>query len=83
MAGSLSKCAGIVIGEHVDCDPRAPAKSLHLEQVFDDLLRPLDVPVLYGLPIGHGRDLATLPLGAHAELDASAQQLRFQESGVL
>ncbi len=83
MAGGLTKCAGIVIGEHVDCDPREPAKSLHLEQVFDDLLRPLGVPVLYGLPIGHGRQLATLPLGARVELDATAQQLRFLEPGVL
>ncbi|MDP9310668.1 MAG: LD-carboxypeptidase [Chloroflexota bacterium] len=83
MAGGLTECAGIVIGEHVDCEPREPHKSLRLEQVFADLLRPLGVPMLYGLPIGHGHHLATLPVGARVELDASGQQLRFLEPGVL
>jgi muramoyltetrapeptide carboxypeptidase len=31
------------------------------------------VPVLYRLPVGHGRHLATLPLGVAATLDADAR----------
>lgn len=83
MAGLLAECAGIVIGEHVDCEPREPEKSLRLEQVFEDLLRPLGVPLVYGLPIGHGRHLATLPIGARVVLDASAPELRLLEPGVV
>ncbi|MHB1501598.1 MAG: S66 peptidase family protein [Candidatus Dormibacteria bacterium] len=73
-AGLLSGCAGIVIGEHANCEPKRPGLTLGLEQVFRDLLVPLGVPVLYHLPIGHGRHIATLPLGAPARLD-SAQGL--------
>ncbi|HUY24899.1 MAG TPA: LD-carboxypeptidase [Candidatus Saccharimonadales bacterium] len=82
-AGLLRGCAGIVIGEHVNCAPRRPGPTLGLEQVFRDLLKPLGVPTLYHLPIGHGRHLATLPLGARARLDATQGTLTVVESGVV
>lgn len=81
-AGHLQRCAGIVIGEHVDCAPKQPGNTLGLEQVFDDLIRPLGIPTLYRLPVGHGKHLATLPLGARAELDATNQRLRILEPGI-
>ena len=80
-AGKLQECAGIVIGEHTDCAPRN-ASSLSLEQVFDDLIRPLGIPTLYHLPIGHGKHLATLPIGVQARLDATNKTLRILEAGV-
>lgn len=81
--GRLQRCAGIVIGEHADCRPKGGGNTLGLEQVFDDLLRPLGIPTLYHLPIGHGKQIATLPLGVRARLDASARSLRVLESGVV
>ncbi len=80
-AGKLQECAGIVIGEHTDCAPKTPP-SLSLEQVFDDLIRPLGIPTLYHLPIGHGKHLATLPIGVQARLDATNKTLSILESGV-
>lgn len=80
-AGKLQSCAGIVVGEHAGCEPRG-GNSLSLEQVFADLLVPLGVPLIYGLPIGHGRHHATLPLGVRAALDAGAGTLRILEPGV-
>jgi muramoyltetrapeptide carboxypeptidase len=82
-ANKLQQCAGIVIGEHVECVPSGPRNSLSLEQVFDDRLRPLGIPILYNLPVGHGRHIATLPLGVQVELDATRRRLRIVESGVL
>ena len=81
-AGKIQHCAGIVIGEHADCAPKGPGNSLGLEQVFDDLIRPLGIPTLYHLPIGHGESIATLPLGVHARLDATGKRLHILESGV-
>ncbi len=81
-AGQLQRCAGIVVGEHVRCDPRDPARSLTLEEVVADLLVPLGVPLLAGLPLGHGRHLATVPLGRRALLDAGAGRLRVLDPGV-
>ncbi|MDQ6602024.1 MAG: LD-carboxypeptidase [Chloroflexota bacterium] len=80
-AGKLQECAGIVIGEHTDCVPKN-APSLSLEQVFDDLIRPLGIPTLYHLPIGHGKHLATLPIGVQARLDATNKTLSILEPGV-
>lgn len=78
-AGMLDGVAGIVVAEHVACAPREfrPAfpSTLSLEDVIDELLRPLGVPTIHGLPLGHGRHLATLPLGVRARLDAGAGQL--------
>ncbi len=81
-AGKLQGCAGIVIGELADCRPRSAINTLGLGDIFDDLLRPLGIPILYNLPIGHGKHLATLPLGVRARLDASAGTLRILEAGV-
>jgi muramoyltetrapeptide carboxypeptidase len=46
-----------------------------LEQVLEEHLEPLGVPVLYLLPIGHAKHLATLPLGVTATLDADERTL--------
>lgn len=81
-AGRIQECAGIVIGEHADCGQKTPINHLGLEQIFDDLLRPLGIPTLYHLPVGHGRHLATLPLGSHARLDATNKTLTVLEPGV-
>lgn len=69
-ANCLQDCAGIVIGEHVNCEGSHPGPTLALEQVFLDLLAPLGIPILYHLPFGHGRHMATLPLGVRARMDA-------------
>jgi muramoyltetrapeptide carboxypeptidase len=37
------------------------------------------VPVLYGLPLGHVKHLAALPLGAQCTLDADANTLTVDE----
>ncbi len=46
-----------------------------LEEVLTERFRSLGVPVIYGLPFGHGDHLATLPLGVLAILDADAGSL--------
>jgi muramoyltetrapeptide carboxypeptidase len=81
-SGRLQRCAGIVVGEHADCRAAGGGSTLGVEQVFDDLIRPLGIPALYHLPIGHGRHLATLPLGVRAGLDATNRRLCILEPGV-
>ncbi len=46
-------------------------------------LAPLGVPVLYKLPLGHGKHLASIPLGVTATLDADARTLTIDEPGVV
>jgi muramoyltetrapeptide carboxypeptidase len=75
-AGKLAAAAGFVVSEHHACEPRRPDRSQTLMQVLERHLAPLGKPCLYGLPLGHGEHLATVPFGVPVELDASAGLMR-------
>jgi len=53
---------------------------LTLEDVLELRLAGLGVPVLYKLPLGHGKHLASIPLGVRYTLDADARTLTVDES---
>jgi muramoyltetrapeptide carboxypeptidase len=84
-AGKLEQAAGVVVGEMKDCDwgdmreSSEWARSRSLEDVLDQYLAPLGVPVLYKLPLGHGKHLAALPLGVRCTLDADSRTLTVDE----
>jgi muramoyltetrapeptide carboxypeptidase len=84
-AGKLQQVAGVVVGEMKDCDwgdlrPASNwARSRSLEDVLEEHLEPLGVPVLYKLPLGHGKHLAALPLGIRCTLDADRRTLTVDE----
>jgi len=84
-AGKLDKVAGVVVGQMEKCDwgdlhPVSDwARSRSIEDVLEERLQPLGVPVLYGLPLGHGKHLAALPLGVTCTLDADARTLTVDE----
>jgi muramoyltetrapeptide carboxypeptidase len=82
-AGKLQQAAGIVIGEMNDVgwrfDKAAFMQDLSIEDVLEEVIGPLGVPCIYGLPIGHGKHHVTVPHGAHALLDADAGTLVIDE----
>jgi muramoyltetrapeptide carboxypeptidase len=86
LAGKLANVAGVVVGEMEGCDwgdlrPASDwARSRSLEDVLEEHLEPLGVPVLYGLPLGHGKHLASIPLGVRYTLDADRRTLTLEES---
>jgi len=53
-----------------------------MDEVFHDLLYPLGIPVITGLPFGHIDDYATLPLGVRASMDSRTGDLVIEESAV-
>jgi muramoyltetrapeptide carboxypeptidase len=84
-AGKLQQALGVVVGEMKDCDwgdqreASDWARSRSLEDVLEHHLEPLGVPVLYKLPLGHGKHLASLPLGVRYTLDADLRTLTLDE----
>jgi muramoyltetrapeptide carboxypeptidase len=87
LAGKLDGVVGVVVGELKDCDwseqrPEAP-RNRSIEDVLERTLAPLGVPVLYRAPLGHGKHLATIPLGVTATLDADARTLTIEQPGVV
>lgn len=82
-AGAFERCAGVVLGAFTNCTPGDRFGSLTLDEVFDDYLLPLNVPVFRGASFGHIRRKYTLPLGVAVEMDAGAGTLRLLESAVV
>ena len=85
-AGLLQQLGGIAIGINANCkDPKAKhAKEYRqsLEDVFNERLLPLKVPVVAGLPFGHIPLNATLPVGVLVTLDAVKGDLTIDEPAV-
>jgi muramoyltetrapeptide carboxypeptidase len=71
-AGVLSRLAGVAVGQFLRCTDRW---STDVADVLDERLRELAVPVLGGLPVGHGPDQLTVPVGVPALLDVPAATL--------
>ncbi len=86
LAGKLERVRGVVVGEMARCDWRAERpetpRTRSLEDVLERCLGPLGVPVLYKLPLGHGKHLATIPLGVQATIDADTRTFTIDEPGV-
>ncbi|HNH46911.1 MAG TPA: LD-carboxypeptidase, partial [Myxococcota bacterium] len=62
-AGVFEGVRGILLGEFLNC--QAPAGAAYgVEEVLRERLEPLGVPILAGLPVGHGARNWPLKLGA-------------------
>jgi muramoyltetrapeptide carboxypeptidase len=87
-AGALEQCAGIWLGDFRHCVPREgrplfAGNNLTVEELFDELIRPLGIPTIHGLRVGHGRDALTIPLGVRTRLDADAGRVEFLEPALV
>lgn len=76
-SGTLDGLAGVAVGQFTDC---ADEWSTTIVDVLAERLGALGVPVLGGLPVGHGRDQLTVPLGVPATLDVAAGTLTAQSA---
>jgi len=77
LAGKFKKVKGIVFGRMVDCVDDSGNKYT-IEDIMDDSLKDIDVPIIYGFPSGHrkpGDINITLPLGVPVTLDADKPAL--------
>jgi muramoyltetrapeptide carboxypeptidase len=85
-AGLLQQVSGVAIGINKNCkDPKANKTKEYrqsAEDVFKERLLPLKIPVVTGLPFGHTRNNATLPIGAVVTLDAYEGDLIVTEPAV-
>lgn len=82
LAGVLGRVAGVVFGTCSNCRGGMSYGNFTLTEVLDMNLGRLDVPVLAGLLFGHVAGQFSLPVGAMAELDATAGTLRLLEPAV-
>jgi len=74
MAGCFHGLSGVVLGSFVDC---GDVEEIHriVSEIFEDT----GVPILTGIPAGHGEENRSLPIGLEATLDTDAMELRYHE----
>ena len=77
-AGLFDGAAGIVVGD-ITAKWSGGIAELSAEDIVEEVLAPLGLPLIFGLPIGHNKHHATVPLGALATLDADAGTLVVEE----
>jgi muramoyltetrapeptide carboxypeptidase len=73
-SGCLDGLAGVALGQFIRSAEPKPGKWSVIDVLFDHFSA-LGVPVLGGLPIGHGPHPPTIPLGTMATLDTATRTL--------
>jgi muramoyltetrapeptide carboxypeptidase len=85
-AGKLDNAVGFVFGTDVNLKgqtiPEEVESSLSIEEMLDELIAPLGIPAIANVPVGHGKHMATMPLGATVRRDGGAKTLEVLEPAV-
>jgi muramoyltetrapeptide carboxypeptidase len=85
-AGKLDNAAGFVFGTDVNLKhqtvPEGPESTLSVEEMLDELIAPLGIPAIANLPVGHGKHMATMPLGVNVRIDGAGKTLEVLEPAV-
>ncbi len=77
-SGLLTGLAGVALGQFTRCADEWP---MSIVDVLTDHFGGLGIPVLGGLPVGHGTDQLTVPIGVPATMDADAGTLTAAPAG--
>jgi muramoyltetrapeptide carboxypeptidase len=77
--GHLARAGAVVLGDFVQCDP-GPDR-VTVDQVLRDALGGLGVPVVSGLPVGHGVRNDPVTLGSTARVEAQGREGRLVLGG--
>lgn len=76
-------CNGIIIGHLTGCELSDYSRSLTVEQVISDKLKPLKIPLVLGLPFGHSYPNLTIPIGSKAHFSYKDMKLIIKENFLL
>ncbi len=86
LAGKFDSVQGIIFGYFKRLNTKRsfyPGGSFTIKQVLNQLIKPLGIPTVIGMPIGHGTKKITLPIGITAQMDAEKCNLVIKEQSVL
>ncbi|WP_285398775.1 LD-carboxypeptidase [Lysinibacillus sp. fls2-241-R2A-57] len=82
LAGKLDEVAGILLGAWTNCgpeNPERPENSLSLQTIFQEILVPLNKPILMDITCGHCLPTMSLPLGRTITMDTENQMIKVIE----
>ena len=78
LSGRLNRLSALIIGQIEDC-----GEMEIINNMLQERLGRLTIPVVTGLPVGHGNENISLPLGLPAVLDTERMLLAIEEPAVL
>jgi muramoyltetrapeptide carboxypeptidase len=70
LAGCFNGIAGLILGAFKRC-----GQMNEIVEIFDNIFHDLDIPILAGFDIGHGKMNLTVPMGLDATLDTDKKRL--------
>lgn len=79
-AGKLERVRGIGFGQLTACVDKKRAEPTS-EQVIEEVLAPLGLPLVLGLPFGHGRPNLPWPVGVRGAIDGERGEIVVLEAG--
>jgi len=77
LTGITNGLSGLIAGSFTGCGDIKDIK-----KILKDVTSGTDIPVISGLPAGHGRKNRSIPIGLRADLDTGAMMLSFRETCV-
>jgi len=81
-AGKLQGLAGVGVGSFEACHDEAYPRP-NAGEVLQEVLRPLGVPLVLGLPFGHGPCNVPWPVGVPARIDGDAGSVEWSSAEVV
>lgn len=69
--GVLKQIKGLVLGQFSSMTDSGHPFGYTLEDIIEEHIEGLDIPVLYNMPFGHDENLYTLPIGGNASIDTA------------
>ncbi|MCM3389663.1 LD-carboxypeptidase [Ureibacillus chungkukjangi] len=82
LSGKLDEVAGILLGAWTNCGPQYPKRpehSLRLQTIFEEILVPLNKPILMDVACGHCLPTMSLPLGRTIAFDTETKTIEVIE----
>ena len=73
VGGHLDGVAAVALGEFTGCGPGRDG--VRVQEVIAERLAPLGIPIVAGLPVGHGRDNEPVVMGAPTTIDGDTLTL--------
>lgn len=76
LAGKFDKVKGIIFGIFKNLNVRRPFfpnRGYSVKEIFEQHIKPLNIPTIYNLPFGHVDDMITMPYGRVCEIDQKAK----------
>ena len=79
-AGLFDRAAAVVLGDFTNCDE--PGGAVSWRDAVQRVMRRRPLPVLAGVPFGHGTPNLTFPLGTRVQVDAGRGTVSFREAAL-